>query len=458
MEQDKLQAEEAPEINEILHEEPPAEPAPDESAQPAEQSAHGSAERFGGALFNLPPQLEKLEQIPDEEFWQQAAAAARTKRRRPSATLIILAVLMLLAAAFVLSVMINGRGWLVNLISGDRYMEFTLPIAEIPEGERNLKDESGRYTAEGLAEAVSPSVVSLEMFKEFYGVVPFSQGSGIIMTADGYVVTNAHVVDGADKIKAILSDGTEYSAKVIGADKATDIAVIKLPASGLQPAVFGDSSGLHLGEEVIAIGSPAGFYGTVTKGIISGLDRRIRVEEFATSMSCIQIDAAINPGNSGGALFNMWGQVVGITSSKLASTEYDGIGFAISMNAAKPIIEEIMEKGVSGDKARIGITFYMVTEETAKQNDLASGLFIVSIDPSCDIANTMLEPEDIITELDGQRIQSTDQVADIVKEKNPGDVMTARVYRKQDDGTFTEFDIEFALMKDEGTFVKNKEG
>ena len=450
-EQDRLQAEEAPEINEILPEEPPAEPAPDESAQPADG-------RFVGALFNLPPQLERLEQIPDEEFWQQAAAAARTKRRRPSATLIILAVLMLLAAAFVLSVMINGRGWLVNLISGDRYMEFTLPIAEIPEGERNLKDESGRYTAEGLAEAVSPSVVSLEMFKEFYGIVPFSQGSGIIMTADGYVVTNAHVVDGADKIKAILSDGTEYSAKVIGADKATDIAVIKLPASGLQPAVFGDSDGLHLGEEVIAIGSPAGFYGTVTKGIISGLDRRIRVEEFATSMSCIQIDAAINPGNSGGALFNMWGQVVGITSSKLASTEYDGIGFAISMNAAKPIIEEIMEKGVSGDKARIGITFYMVTEETAKQNDLASGLFIVSIDPSCDIANTMLEPEDIITELDGHRIQSTDQVADIVKEKNPGDVMTARVYRKQDDGTFTEFDIEFALMKDEGTFVKNKEG
>lgn len=469
MEQEKLHAEEAPETTEPLAEEQPAEaldplaePAsaePEATVSPAEGApADPAPYRFGGTLFNLPPQLERLEQIPDEEFWQSAAAAVTAKRRRPSPALVILAALMVIAMGFVLAVMINGRGWLVNLVSGENYMDFTLPIAEIPETERTLKDESGRYTAEGLAEAVSPSVVSLEMYQDYYGVVPFSQGSGVIMSSDGYIVTNAHVVDSADKIKVVLSDGSEYSAKLVGADKATDIAVIKIPAKDLQAAVFGDSDGLHLGEEVVAIGSPAGFYGTVTKGIISGLDRRIRVEEFATSMSCIQVDAAINPGNSGGALFNMWGQVIGITSSKLASTEYDGIGFAISMNAAKPIIEELMEKGYTAGKARIGITFYIITDETAKMNGVPSGMMIVSIDPTCDIANTMLQPDDIITELDGRQVQSTDQVADLVAAHKPGDTMTARVCRKDEDGKLHDFDIEFRLMEDTGTFVQNEEG
>lgn len=421
-------------------------------AAPEESNPYG----FDGLLFNIPPQLKKLEMISDEEFWHSAAAAKR-KRPRPSVPVIILAAMMVIVMGFTLIVIINGKGWLLNLISGDNYMEFTLPIAEAPEADRALMQEDGRYTAEGLAEAASPSVVALEMYKEEFGFVPFSQGSGIIMTSDGYVITNAHVVEGAEKIKAVLYDGTEYSAKLVGADKPTDIAVIKLSAADLKPAVFGDSSALHIGEEVVAIGSPAGFYGSVTKGVVSGLDRKIRVEEYSTTMSCIQIDAAINPGNSGGALFNMWGQVVGITSSKLASSEYDGIGFAISMEEAKPIIEQLVEKGYTAGKPRVGITFYAISEETAEMNGTVAGLMIVAIDPTCDIANTELRENDTIVMLDGIRVTASEQVADIMKDKKPGDTMTARISRQQEDGTFTEFDISFELMEDNGTFVEKEE-
>lgn len=129
------------------------------------------------------------------------------------------------------------------------------------------------------------------------------------MSADGYIVTNAHVVNAAESgIKVVLSDNSEYEAKVVGQDPATDIAVIKIQAQGLQAAEFGDSTQVNAGEEVVAIGSPAGYYGTVTKGIVSGVNRRIRLENSSIIMNCIQIDAAINPGNSGGALFNMWGK------------------------------------------------------------------------------------------------------------------------------------------------------
>ena len=422
--------------------------APEEAAAPEKEDAPSLC------LFNIPPQLEKLDLISDEEFWHGAAAAVAKKRRKPSAVVIILAVLMAIIMAFVLLVIINGKGWLLNLISGDDYMHFTLPIAEVPDSERLLVDESGRYTAEGLAEAVSPSVVTLEMYKEAYGLVPFSQGSGIVMTSDGYIVTNAHVVEGAEKIKAILYDGTEYSAKVIGTDAATDIAVIKVAAADLKPAVFGDSTALHIGEEVVAIGSPAGFYGSVTKGVVSGVNRKIRVEEYSTAMNCIQIDAAINPGNSGGALFNMWGQVVGITSSKLASKKYEGIGFAISIEAAKPVIEKLIEQGYTPDKPRIGITYYAISEETAKMYDIKPGLMIVAIDAKADIANTQLQKNDIITELDGEAVSSTDQVAEILSSKKPRDTMTANIYRMLENGAFEEFEISFEVVEDQGEFIK----
>ena len=165
----------------------------------------------------------------------------------------------------------------------------------------------------------------------------------------------------------MLYDKTEYSAKVIGADDSTDIAVLKIAGKDLTAAQFADSDTCELGDDVVAIGSPAGYENSVTKGIISGLDRSIRAENSATPMSCIQIDAAINPGNSGGALFNSFGQVIGITSSKLVATSYDNIGFAITVNSAKPIIEELIEHGYIPDKGRVGIYYYAISESYSQE-------------------------------------------------------------------------------------------
>ena len=253
-----------------------------------------------------------------------------------------------------------GKGWIINRLGehGDNKMDFTLPIAELPKLETEYYQANGKYTTEGVAKAVSPSIVTIEAFVEGSPLAAYSQGSGVIMSSDGYIITNAHVIEEASlAILVRLHDGTEYDATIVGSDIKSDLAVIKIQAQDLQAAQFGNSDSLVLGEQVIALGSPAGLEGTVTMGIVSGLDRMIRVDTDNIDMSCIQIDAAINPGNSGGALVNMWGQVVGITSSKMDSIEFDNIGFAIEMSAATPIIEQLIENGRVLGRPKIGISF-----------------------------------------------------------------------------------------------------
>ena len=410
---------------------------------------------------------EKQEQLPyamkpeaaefnSDEFWSGVAAVQKKRNKKLSAVIIIFMLFIVLVTASIITVAVKGRGWLANLIAGDQRIEFTLPIAETPKLDDKFYDDDGRYTAQGIAEAVSPSVVSIEIYQAGTSFAPVGQGSGIIMTEDGYILTNAHVVDGASKgIKVVLSDETEYEAKIIGLDTASDIAVIKISAKGLSPAQFGDSENVSVGEDVVTIGSPAGFYGSVTKGIVSGLDRQIKVENSSIAMSCIQIDAAINPGNSGGALLNMWGQVIGITSSKLASSDYDGIGFAISINAAKPIIENLMEYGYVQNRVRVGITFYSISETTAQMYGTKAGIYVVSIDEDCDIANTELEPADIITEFAGIAVSDSESVQAFLATKKPGDKVKAKVYRSSVSGEGEEFEIEFELMEDKGSLIEN---
>lgn len=400
-----------------------------------------------------PPLQTAANDFSSADFWADIYAAKPPRKKAPVAAIIILVLLMLLSVMVIIS-SVKGKGWISNLFGGDDHMEFTLPIAETPQLDDEFYDEKGRYTTQGIAQAVSPSVVSIEIYQTGTSFAPIGQGSGIIMSSDGYILTNAHVVDGATKgIKVILSDKTEYEAKIIGMDSPSDIAVIKIPARDLSPAQFGDSSKVKLGEDVVTIGSPAGFYGSVTKGIVSGLDRKIKVENSSLAMSCIQIDAAINPGNSGGALLNMWGQVIGITSSKLASSDYDGIGFAISIDAAKPIIENLIEFGYVQNRVRVGITYYAISETTAEMYSTKAGIYVVTIDEGCDIANTDLQPDDIITEMDGKPVYDTDSVQNILSQKKPGDVMTAKVYRQSISGEGSEFEISFKLMEDKGSFI-----
>ena len=395
-----------------------------------------------------------------------AGSLLAAKKRRKSGkikmiTSTVVITTVLIAGMAMLTVLIKGRGWAANLILGGKNIEFTLPVAKYPDVDIADKDEYGRYTTEGLVKAVADTVVEIQIFKSGNGIAPSSQGSGIIISENGYIVTNAHVVSEATLgIRVVLADGAVYDAVVIGSDDGTDIAVIKINASGLNFASFADSDGVSLGEDVCAIGAPGGFANSVTKGIVSGKDRHIAAQSADVKMECLQLDAAINPGSSGGAVFNMYGQVIAISSSKLASKNYDGIGFAITTNAAKPIIESLMEHGYVAGRIKVGITFYGISEKAADNAkvEIKPGLYIVAIDESADISNTKLSVDDVITSIEGKAVTSLDELKSVLEDYSPGDEVTAHVFRPAITGKGEEFDISFRLMEDNGGFVENSLG
>ncbi len=408
--------------------------------------------------INSPPPTNERE---DEEFWRDVLSVEKPRSFKPIiwGVLLVLLALAMCGYAFALR---HGRGLLKSLLPASHDIEFTLPIADTPALEEKYTEPDGRYNAAGLAKAVIPSVVQIKVYKS-NALIASSQGSGIVMSDDGYILTNAHVISGADYgVTVLLYDQREYAAQIVGSDESSDIAVLKIGAEGLTPAQFADSDTCELGEEVVAIGSPAGFENSVTKGIISGLDRQIRAENSVIPMQCIQIDAAINPGNSGGALFNMWGQVIGITSSKLISTTYDNIGFAITINSAKPIIEELIEEGYVPDRGRIGIVYSAISEEIAANHELPAGLLIQSIDQTCPVAETELAAGDIITEINGTAVSTQKGVNEVLEGFKAGEHMVCKVFRPAEDkdgdgtpdGEGTYFDIEFELAPSKTSMIE----
>lgn len=369
---------------------------------------------------------------------------------------VIIFTVIFITLFFITARRVFGKGWIKNMVNGSgNFQSFSIPLAEHPETDEKYTQPDGRYTVEGVYQATADSIVMIETFIDDTIFAAFGQGSGIIMTEDGYIITNAHVIESA-KLAIIvhLRSGEEYNATVVGSDVKSDLAIIKINADKLTPAKFGNSDSVAMGEQVVAIGSPAGMESSVTTGIVSGLNRMIKVEDDNISMSCIQIDAAINPGNSGGALLNMWGEVIGITSSKMEAMEYDNIGFAISMNAAKPILEELIENGSVLGRPKIGISFYEISESAALAYEIPAGLQIAAVSPDCDVANTDLAPDDIITEMNGVKVSSADDVYDIIFKLHPGDEITAKVLRQNEDGEWDEFEITFKLMEDTSASIQ----
>lgn len=396
-------------------------------------------------------EAEPLEYLPKR--------IGKTRRHSLSAGKLALMFAILFIVLFMSTArLVFGKGWIKNMFSGeDNLKSFTIPIATHEELEDSYYQPDGRYTVEGISKVCSPSIVTIEAFLDDNIYSAYGQGSDIIMTSDGYIITNAHVIaDAKFAIIVRLSDGTEYNAKVVGSDAKTDLAIVKITATGLTPAQFGDASQLKIGEQVVAIGSPAGFEHSCTTGVISGLNRTIKVNSTNIGMDCIQIDAAINPGNSGGALLNMWGQVVGITSSKLEANEYDNIGFAISIDAAKPILEELIENGGILGRPKIGISFYEVSDSLAKLYDMPAGLHIAEISPDCDIANTPLAVDDVIVEMNGVTVRSADDVYEIILKLHPRDEVTAKVVRVLENGKTKEFEITFKLMEDTSASIQEE--
>ena len=288
-------------------------------------------------------------------------------------------------------------------------------------------DTANGMAGEDIYKKVNPSVVSvISTTSEGTG-----SGSGVIMSKDGYIITNNHVVDGAQSVSVQLSDGTSLDAKIIGTDEQTDLAVIKVtPTSDLTAAEFGDSDELEPGEYAYAIGSPGGvqFANTITGGRISAINRDLTVNDRV--MTLIQTDASINNGNSGGALINKYGQVVGITSAKLSGNAFgsatvEGMGFAIPINTAKDIVDELIQNGYVSGRPSIGITGQNVESADGK----VSGVQVYSIDSRAKAASEGLQVGDVITAVDGTPTPDMDKVNKLKQDKKAGDKLTLSVYR-----------------------------
>lgn len=320
--------------------------------------------------------------------------------------------------------------------------------------ESNPKDAktNNSYTAAKASEKVSDSVVGILCYSDDVPdqadtTTASSQGSGIIFSQDGYVITNAHVIGNsktAYAIRVVTSDGKVYKAGVVGYDSRTDIAVLKMDdAKGLTPATFGDSSQLEVGQDIIVVGNPGGldYQNTTTKGVISALDRKLSTSSLT---KYIQTDAAINPGNSGGPLVNYYGQVVGITTSKIVSETYEGMGFAIPSQTVKNIVDTLVKNGYVEGRVKIGISGIAVTSDQASNYNIPQGIYVQSIVSGGPCDGTDLKEGDIITEVDGETITSFADVYAILETHKPGDKIKVKYYSSSSgDG-----EVEITLQED----------
>ena len=330
------------------------------------------------------------------------------------------------------------------------------------------------YSKAQIIELTAPSVVGIDTYYTasnalggFFGngnntngadgnsqQVHVGSGSGIILTSDGYIVTCKHVVDSAETVKVILNDDTSYDAKLIGSDARSDLAVLKIEATGLTPATLGDSDMLTVGEDVIAIGNPLGeLRGTATSGIVSALSREVTVEKM--SMKLIQTDAAISPGNSGGGLFNASGSLVGIVNAKASSSDSEGLGFAIPVSSVKTIITNLIDHGYVLGRAYLGVYTQDVSLSSGA-NDGGNSLFgsMFGNSTSCvQIAQIVsgsaaeaagLKVGDLILKVDDTDISSNSALASVIANYNSGDQATLTIQR---DGKEQTVSVTFGEYK-----------
>lgn len=384
----------------------------------------------------------------NDDFQKQATSEAQPlPRKKKSYKGLIITVSIILALAiiggatytgFVLS---NAFGNLKpspnnSLLNPDSDASFS--HNQLSDGERKAKS-----TVEIAAE-VGPSVVGIatkHTYQSFFGQTyeQAGSGSGIIISDDGYVVTNFHVIDSARNVSVILNTGDEYPAKIVGYDEETDLALLKITATGLTKAVLGNSDSLQVGELAVAIGNPLGqeLAGTVTVGVISAVNRSITTEA-GTEMTLLQTDAAINPGNSGGALVNAYGEVIGINNMKFSGSNVEGIGFAIPIDIAKPILTELMTNGYVTGRPLIGISLREITPEIAAINDIPAGVQVAYVSEGGAAEKAGIKAGDIIVSVDGKLVETTKDVSDIRDKHKAGDTLKFVVNR---DGKTLSFDV-----------------
>ena len=336
-----------------------------------------------------------------------------------------------------------GGGAVWALGGGFSKNETSINVSNRPATQVSIQQVDGK-TAMSDAEVYAANVNSVVSINttgtsgtNFFGqpVQTASAGSGFVLTKDGYIVTNYHVVKDADTVKVTMYNGDEYEAKYVGGDEDYDIAVIKVEATELQPVTLGDSEKLNVGDHVLAVGNPLGeLTFSMSGGMVSSVNRAINVS--GTPFNMIQTDASINPGNSGGPMFNQYGEVVGIVSAKYSSTgneAVEGLGFAIPINDVIAMIQDIMTNGYITNKPYLGITGGSMTEQMAAQYryDITSGVFVYSVEEGKTAEKAGLKMGDVITKVDDHDIKTMEDLTAVKKQYSAGDTCTLTVYREK---------------------------
>lgn len=354
----------------------------------------------------------------------------------------------IIAICLVISLVAGAVGGFVGYIAGGKGDGSSLLGTTVIYRDVTLRDQNGdelteEMTVGEVAEATRDSVVEITTEAVSTGsfmmqYVAEGAGSGVIMSEDGYIATNHHVIDGATSISVRTTDGTSYKATLVGSDEKSDLAVIKIDATGLKSAVVGNFENCKLGDTVIAIGNPLGqLGGTVTDGIISALEREITIDE--NIMTLIQTNTAINPGNSGGGLFNTSGQLIGIVNAKSSGEDVEGLGFAIPISIAQTVIQDLIEHGYVTGRVDTGIEVLEISDYQSAMyyRVTVAGLYVYSVSDGSKAASAGFQPGDLIKSIDGLSISTAEEYNKIIDSHAVGDTLQVVISRQNKEQTLT---------------------
>ena len=320
----------------------------------------------------------------------------------------------------------------INIPRAKLPIDYTMELQSAGEKELSLQE---------LYQNCSPSIVAISGYVD--GKTGYSWGTGVVLSEDGLILTNTHVIEDCDRATVTLYDDSVYEAKLVGADAISDVAVLKIEATGLPAASFGDSGSLMVGDRVAAIGNPLGetFRMTLTDGIISAIERGINYNGH--SMTLLQTNTALNEGNSGGPLFNMYGQVVGVTNMKMMSSysSIEGIGFAIPSSTVKSVVNALVAEGEVRGRPSVGITIGGIPDNASEHYNIPGGVYVSDVTKGSDAEAKGIQVGDIITAVNGQPVSSVDEVGAIKNQLNVGDSMTFTIWREGE-----TFDVDVVLM------------
>lgn len=376
---------------------------------------------------------------------------------------IIICLCIIVASIGIGSALMSDDNDVTNVTQGDsQNNSAAVPGVEQSPVSASEYSGSGSMTAEQVYKAVKNINVGIVVYSNNQKA---GEGSGIVVGADStntytYVLTAAHVISSDYSVIVKFNDETEVDAEIVGYDTKTDVGVLRVKKTGYKGATFGDSSKLSVGQTVYAIGNPGGsqFFGTFTDGKVTAIDRPVTTSSTsAYDLPCIQHNAAINPGNSGGALVNEYGQVIGLNSSKIADTDYEGMGFSVPINTVLSIYNDIVSHGYVTNRPMLGITYYAVSSDytysaIAWRNNLPYGSVVIkTINQNSDLANKNVQSGDIITAVNGTKLDTTDVLLEAIEKSSVGDTLTLSICRLNNNGSVNStFDVKVTLVEDKG--------